>query len=228
MATSVVFEEQVEIPFVASLAEFRAWATSDEFPERGRIDYIAGRIEVDMSPEDIFCHGTLKTEIVGTLGRMVKRSGSGYLMSDCTRFSCPAANLSVEPDVVFVSEASLESGQVRLIPKASAEPDRYIELEGSPDLVVEIVSDSSVTKDTRRLPRAYHQAGVREFWLIDARQDELLFAIHHPGPTGYVASALDAEGFQHSAAFNVRFRLVRSRNEHGRWVFDLQEVVPQS
>jgi hypothetical protein len=65
MATTVLFEEQVEIPLnLRSLAAFRRWATSDEFPERGRIDYVAGRIEVDTSPEDFFCHGTLKTEIV--------------------------------------------------------------------------------------------------------------------------------------------------------------------
>ncbi|OHB83603.1 MAG: hypothetical protein A2V98_16150 [Planctomycetes bacterium RBG_16_64_12] len=50
MATTVVFEERVEIPLnLRSLADFRRWATSDDFPERGRIDYVAGRIEVDMS-----------------------------------------------------------------------------------------------------------------------------------------------------------------------------------
>lgn len=35
MASSVIFEEQVEIPFVDSLAEFRKWALSDAFPKRG-------------------------------------------------------------------------------------------------------------------------------------------------------------------------------------------------
>ncbi len=60
MAATVVFEERVEIPLtLRSLAEFRQWALSPEFPERGRIDYLAGRIEGDMSPEDICCHGTL-------------------------------------------------------------------------------------------------------------------------------------------------------------------------
>ena len=35
MATSVVFENQVEIPYnLQSLADFRRWALSDEFPER--------------------------------------------------------------------------------------------------------------------------------------------------------------------------------------------------
>lgn len=58
MAT-VLFEEQVEVPLsIQTLEDFRRWALSDDFPERGRIDYIDGRIEVDMSPEDMFTHGT--------------------------------------------------------------------------------------------------------------------------------------------------------------------------
>ena len=66
LATSVIFEEQIEVPLRwRSLADFRRWAASDEFPEKGRIDFIAGRIEVDMSPEDLFCHGTLKSELAG-------------------------------------------------------------------------------------------------------------------------------------------------------------------
>ncbi len=64
MAASVVFEEQLEIPLnLQTLEDFRQWALSDSFPDRGRIDFIAGRIEVDMSPEEIYCHGTLKTEL---------------------------------------------------------------------------------------------------------------------------------------------------------------------
>jgi hypothetical protein len=66
MAT-VVFEEELEIPSIRDLADFCAWALSDNFPERGRIDYVAGRIEVDMSPEDLFTHGTLKAQVVGKI-----------------------------------------------------------------------------------------------------------------------------------------------------------------
>ena len=64
MAATVMFEEQVEVPLnLQSLEDFRRWALSSAFPERGRIDFLAGRIEVDMSPEDLFTHGTLKGEI---------------------------------------------------------------------------------------------------------------------------------------------------------------------
>ena len=224
VATSVVFEEQVEVPLtLRSLADFRRWALSEEFPETGRIDFIEGRIEVDMAPEDLFCHGTLKTEITASLHWRIKCGKLGHLFVDKARISNLTANLSVEPDIVFISCDSVRSGRVRLVPKASGEPGRYVEVEGSPDLVVEIVSDSSVTKDTRRLPAAYFQAGVREFWLVDARGDEPIFLIHHPGPGGFEPVAADANGFQPSAVFGCRYRLDAARDADGNWEFDLRE-----
>jgi Uma2 family endonuclease len=222
MTASVIFEDQVEIPFVGSLADFRAWALSDEFPQRGRIDYVDGRIEVDMSPEDLFTHNTLKMEIGRVLATIAKASGLGYVFGDRARVSSPEADLSVEPDVVFVSYESIQQQRVRWVPKASQEAGRYMEIEGPPDLVVEIVSDSSTTKDTRRLPPAYHQAGVRELWLIDARREQLLFQIHHHGPAGFDPAPADAEGFQISLVFHTRFRLLRRRNHLGQWMYDLE------
>ncbi|MFH1919560.1 MAG: Uma2 family endonuclease [Planctomycetota bacterium] len=224
MATTVVFEELVEIPLnLGSLADFRRWAVSEDFPERGRIDYIAGRIEVDMSPEDFFCHGTLKTEVVGVLHRRVKRENLGHLVSDRTRVSSVEADLSAEPDVVFLSHETLDTGRARLVPKAGSEPGRYVELEGAPDLIVEIVSDHSVTKDTRRLPEAYFKAGVPEFWLADARGEQLVFQIHRRGESGYQAVDMDPDGFQTSAIFGCGFRLDGRRNPKGNWTFDLRE-----
>ena len=222
MATTVVIEEQVQIPMdIRSLADFRRWALSDEFPERGRIDYLAGRIEVDMSPEDFFCHGTLKTEISGVLYQLVKQGNLGHLVTDRTRISSVPADLSAEPDIVFISHESLAEGRARLIPGASGQPGRYVEVEGAPDLIVEIVSDSSVVKDTRRLPGAYFLAGVGEFWLADARREPLLFRIHHRGESSFRAVDPDAEGFQRSVVFGGHFRLDGHRDTDGHWAFDL-------
>jgi len=224
MGNTLVIEEQIKIPMsLCSLAEFRAWASSDGFPQRGRIDYIAGRIEVDMSPEDLFCHGALKVELIRVLSQRVKRDKLGHLFTDRTRVSMPQADLSTEPDLVFVSHSALSSGQARLVAKSSGEPGRYIELEGSPDLIVEIVSDASVTKDTRRLPEAYFRADLGEFWLADARCQKLVFQIHHRGQSGFQPAEADADGFQHSAASACSYRLDGTRNEQGQWAFDLLE-----
>ncbi len=221
MTTAVILEEQVEIPAIRSLSDFRRWALSDRFPERGRVDFIAGCIEVDMSPEDLFRHGTPKTELIRVLAGLVKAESLGELLSDRSRVTCPVADLSAEPDIVFVSEQSLKQGRVRLIPKVGAESDRYVEIEGGPDLTVEIVSDSTVRKDTVRLPQAYWRAGVREFWLVDARRDRLLFRIHRRGKSGWLIAKPDAGGFQASKVFGRRFRLTRRRRPQGRWVYDL-------
>ncbi|HUT13747.1 MAG TPA: Uma2 family endonuclease [Thermoguttaceae bacterium] len=224
MAGTVVLEEMLEIPLdLQSLADFRRWANSDDFPEHGRIDFLAGRIEVDMSPEDFFCHGTLKVELVRVLSQHVKDAGSGHLVTDRTRISSPEADLSAEPDVVFVSQESLDTGRARLVSAAGGRPGRYVELEGAPDLVVEIVSDRSAVKDTQRLPRAYFKAGIREFWLVDARTEPLVFLIHQPGQAGYQAVEADSEGFQRSAVLACRFRLDGRRDAQGRWTFDLRK-----
>ena len=101
MATTIRFEDQVEIPLdIRSLADFRRWATSDAFPQRGRFDYVAGSIEVDMSPEDLHTHGKLKTELVAVLWQRIKQNQLGELYSDRARVSCPDADLSVEPDLM--------------------------------------------------------------------------------------------------------------------------------
>jgi Uma2 family endonuclease len=221
MATSVIIEDSLEVPMIQSLEEFRRWALSDDFPERGRIDYISGSIEIDMSPEDIYCHGVLKTEIIFGLATRNKELRKGLLLSDCSRISCPVAELSAEPDVLLISHEAMAKGRVSLIPSATAAEGRYVEIEGPADLVVEIVSDSSVKKDTVRLPKAYFRAGVVEFWLIDARGDDLKFQIQLRGRTGFKAVAIDEQGFQRSSVMDCRFRLLRQHDATGNWDYDL-------
>jgi hypothetical protein len=80
-----------------------------------------------------------------------------------------------------------------------------------------------VAKDTRRLPEAYFQAGVAEFWLADARKDPVVFRIHRPGQAGYQPVEPDADGFQASAVFACSFRLDSRRDPKGHWAFDLRE-----
>jgi Uma2 family endonuclease len=156
------------------------------------------------------------------LGDVVKAGDLGDLQSDRTRVSNPEADLSVEPDLVFLSHEAFDSGRVSLTAKASGEADRYVEVVGSPDLVVEIVSDRSVKKDTVRLLEAYWRADVPEYWLMDARGEEVLFRIYQHGAAGYELTPCDEEGFQQSAVFQHWFRLERRRGRRGGWAFDLE------
>jgi Uma2 family endonuclease len=221
MATAVVFEDQLRIPPIASLEDFRRWVRSEHFPERGRIDYVTGEIEVDMSPENLFFHGTLKSRICRVLDAIVEQQKLGYVFTDATRITCLEAGVSAEPDIVVLSDVAIDSGRVKLVPKSSGEEGHYIEIEGPPDLIVEIVSDSSEKKDTQRLPAAYFAAGVPEFWLVDARREPLYFQIHHRGADRFVAASSDASGFQRSLVLGKSFRLERETNAHGRPAYTL-------
>jgi Uma2 family endonuclease len=203
-------------PGAGTLEGFRRWTASDSFPERGRIDFLAGELEIDLSPENLFRHGAAKTALAAALYDQVVRTGGGAVFVDCTRVVSVEAQLSVEPDVLAVLWDSLAAGRVLRVPVACGEPDSFIELEGAPDLVVEVVSDSSVRKDRRRLPPLYARAGVPELWLVDARgrrgrrPEEAELGIHHLGPRGgYVLAPPDPEGWSESRFLGRRCRMRR-------------------
>jgi Uma2 family endonuclease len=219
--STLLLDQGIEIPTIRTLSDFRRWTRSDAFPPRGRIDFVEGRTEVDMSPEDVFTHGTLKSKVAAGIERRVDELDLGHTFIAETRVSSAPAGLSAEPDVMVVSHQALDDGRVRFTPKASGEPDRYIEVEGGPDLIVEILSDSSEQKDRHRLPAAYFTAGVRELWLIDARGPALHFEIHHRGPGSFERVAVDSEGWQSSVALAARIRLERARHARGHWMYRL-------
>lgn len=218
---AVILDEDLQIPAgVHTLSRFRRWTQSDLFPERGRIDYLDGDLEVDLSPEDIYTHGVVKTAIAAELHTLVVKRRLGNVLVDGTRVVSPSAGLSVEPDAVVVLWESLKAGRVREVP-AQRSGDRFIEFEGA-DLVVEIISDRSVRKDRDRLPRLYAQAGIPELWLVDARGEDLFFAVHTLGPTGYVRQRPRAGRWLRSPVLNVYVRLTRQIAELSRWSYELE------
>jgi Uma2 family endonuclease len=223
--TAARLDGTVDIPDTAwTLEGFRAWALSKDFPERGRIEYLAGSIEVDMSPEELRTHVLVKTEIGVTLHDLVARRDKGSVYIDGARVSSPPGRLSVEPDVVVVLWDSLEAERIREIP--SPRTGKYMELEGAPDLVVEVISDNSVGKDLRRLPPLYAAAGVPELWLVDARgRKEIRFEIRTLESGGYRTIEPDADGWTLSPQLGIRFWLQRLEPRPGRqgYRLDYQE-----
>lgn len=214
----------IRIPASAmTLAGFRAWATSDEFPEKLCASFINQEVVIDMSPEELETHNKVKTRVVSTLDALNEKLDLGELFSDRARVSNTAAGVSTEPDAAFVSWASFEAGRVRLVPRKDR-PDQYMELEGTPDWVLEVVSRWSVPKDTEWLRTAYHRAGIPEYWLIDAQYDEVSFQILRRRRDRYVAVA-SRDGWHHSTVFARSFRLDRRKNRMARWTYTL-EVMP--
>ena len=207
-----------------ALDGFRRWARSPEFPETGRIDYLAGELEVEMSPEDLYTHGAPKAEIAATLQELIARSGRGAVFVDRARVTVPEAGesgLSAEPDVTVVLWESLDSGRVREVPAAGAAPGRFVELQGPPDLIVEVVSDGSVTKDRERLPALYAEAGVPELWLVDARGPRIDFTVQSLAGASYEKTFRRGEWLA-SPLLGREVRLTRSRAAAARWSYRLE------
>jgi Uma2 family endonuclease len=113
--------------------------------------------------------------------------------------------------------SSILSGRVRLI---EGKEHGFVELEGSADMVLEVLSDSSEDKDLLILHRQYWEAQVREYWVVDARRDPLLFIIHRRGPKGFIA-VRKQNGWSKSAVFGKSFRLVRQHDALGNPQFHL-------
>jgi Uma2 family endonuclease len=220
---ALIFEENLRIPAEAFTYEgFQEWLVSGEFPESGRIDFLAGDVEVDMSPEELHSHGTVKTQVATGLNVLVTQRELGEVFIDRARFRSRAAELSVEPDVVVVLWESLRTGKVRYVSESTRREERFSVIEGAPDLVVEVVSESSVGKDTRRLPLLYARAGVPEFWLVDVRAQEPRFEIRTLSEGEYAVVAVDDDGWARSARLGLMFRLTRHRTPLGHWRYVLE------
>jgi Uma2 family endonuclease len=219
--TIALAEDVLIPPGITDLEAFRRWARSDAFPEHGRFSWIAGQLRVDVEMEQIYIHNQLKQEFNLVLGGLVKTEHLGYYLPDGARFSHPAADLSVEPDAFFISYESVRSGCIKEISAASGAGP--IEFEGTPDMVLEIVSPSSVKQDTEDLRELYWKAGIAEYWLVDARGQALRFELLHRGKKGNVASRAGAKGLR-SKVFGRFFRLTRTSDPLGKPMFAIRVV----
>jgi Uma2 family endonuclease len=209
-------QETLVIPdWVQDLESFRRWAKSDEYPSRGWHAHLNGQLWVDPSMEKA-AHNKLKTKFAAVLTLLVEEGRAGDYFGDRMLLTNVAAELSTEPDGMFVSFASLKDGRATL-----DEGDDSLEVQGSPDMVLEVVSPTSVQKDTVILRDLYWRAGVREYWVADPRGKTLAFDILKQGPKGYAAVRKQA-GWLKSELFAKSFRLSRRNDEAGMSIFKLE------
>lgn len=209
---AAVIEDSVCIPeWVRNLKSFRRWADSREFPQEGRISYLNGEVWVDMSREQVFSHALVKTEFGGVLSPLSKKERRGTYFVDGPYLTHVLADFAHVPDGMFVSRESLRLGRVSLIRGARR---GFVELEGTPDMLLEVLSDSSVKKDLQRLQLLYWKAGVPEYWIVDARGEKVRFDILRHTEEGYVAVP-KRSGWQASAVFGHSFKLTVRPDELG-------------
>lgn len=205
--TDIVFRGSLHVPvWINDLDSFRKWTLSDEFSDEGEIAFLGGLLWVDPSMErDI--HNQIKTAITVILFSLVQAGRLGRFYGDKMRLVHPEAELSTEPDALFVGTESLQRQRLQL-----QQGGESLELLGSPDMVLEVVSPTSIQKDTVHLLRLYHLAGVREYWLVNPLGEQLDFRIYRHTAKKFT-QVRSQGGWLRSTLFDKSFRLNVETNE---------------
>ena len=126
--------------------EFVAWCDEDT-----RAEWVDGEV-IMMSPRNVD-HGDLLRWLLGVLGAFIEERNLGVVLPD-VQVRLATQRTRRVPDIWFISSQRRD-----LLRRAH--------LEGPPDLIIEIVSPDSESRDWREKYLEYQAAGVREYWVID-------------------------------------------------------------
>ncbi len=208
----VFVADGIRVPgWVVDLETYRQWAISEDYPKSGWVSFLDGAIFVDPNMEELFTHNQVKGAYAFAIMSALGPTPSGMYVHDRMLLTNQAANLSTEPDGLFFFWTAVQSGRLRMVEGA----DGYTELAGTADMILEIVSNHSVRKDTVLLRELYYKAEIPEFWLVDARGPEPRFEILRRAEHDYVAVEA-ADGWLPSAIFGRQFRIVKQTNPLGQ------------
>jgi Uma2 family endonuclease/DNA-binding XRE family transcriptional regulator len=162
-----------------SYEEFLAWSDEDTHAE-----WVNGEVIVFMPPKII--HQKVGWFLTMLISQFVDTFDLGVVLNAPFEMRLIPDELSREPDLAFIAQEHLH----RL------NEDR---LEGPADLVVEVVSKESVTRDRRNKYHEYARTGVREYWVVDPRPNQRrAFFYALTAQQTYRALPPDGEGRMHS------------------------------
>ncbi len=126
-----------------------------ETPDDVRCQLIDGELILAPSPTDK--HQSISIGLSFALSQFVRRHRLGvvrYAPLDVFL----TANDVYQPDILFISN---ERRDIRTAAN----------IQGAPDLVVEILSPSTERHDRGRKQETYGQLGVREYWIVDPQAE---------------------------------------------------------
>jgi Uma2 family endonuclease len=213
---TIVFAEHLTFPeSVQDQASFRHWVMADDFPEKARVSYLDGNFWVDL-PMERLGHNQCKMAITNVLSGLVASEDRGLDFADSMLLSHLEVGLSTQPEFMFIASDTLDAGQVTIVGG-----DDALEVIGSPDMTLEVISPTSVEKDTVQLRRLYWEAGVKEYWLVDSREKSFAFDILRRGPSKFLTTRKN-QGWLKSQVFGREFKLSRETTKHGVSKFTLE------
>lgn len=139
---------------------FEPWCTPGEFArflaehedDRNRFELLNGRIVV--TPPPTYFHGRKQAAIAIVLGAFVKEHGLGDIVTEVD-ILLPSGDW-VRPDLAFVTSTV-----------AATVGERDFPARIVPDLIVEIVSAATASRDRGEKKGIYAANGVREYWIVD-------------------------------------------------------------
>ena len=202
-------------PWVINHESYRRWAMSDEFPDRGQISYLDGRLWVDLSMERAK-HNQIKFACGYGVTKLIRRTRSGRYYADRMLLTNAKVGLSTEPDGTYFSFESLRTGRVVM-----KKGEEALEFEGSPDMALEVISASSIEKDAQILMQLYWRAGIREYWLVDPLGERVDFRIYEQNTKGYIQVPA-RDGWAKSELFGKSFHLSQTMAPDGMPEYSLK------
>jgi Uma2 family endonuclease len=132
----------------------RRWTYAEfaRLPDDGnRYEVIGGELHVTPAPTTL--HQKIVTRIARTLEEFAELHGLGEVFVGPVDVLFAEGDY-LEPDLVFVRRERLD-----------VVSDRG--LEGAPDLVVEVLSPTTASRDRRLKRERYAHFGVPEYWIVD-------------------------------------------------------------
>jgi Uma2 family endonuclease len=131
------------------------WTYRDylDLPEDGnQYEIIWG--ELYMTPAPNTLHQLILSELGFTLQTFVKTGNLGVVLYAPCDVLLEPGGTPIEPDIMFISNQRLGMITPRNV-------------QGAPDLIIEILSPSNPEHDRHRKYDLYEQHGVAEYWIVD-------------------------------------------------------------
>ncbi len=142
------------------------YADYAQTPEDERWELIDGELIMAAAPN--MEHQATQSEFGWHLQSFVREKDLGWVFFSPTDVALSDTDI-VQPDLLFISRE-----REHIIARAN--------IQGAPDIVIEILSPSSEQRDRRDKLDLYARYGVPEYWLIDPRdRTVLVFALRNGG-----------------------------------------------
>ena len=124
-------------------------------PEGERYELIEG--DLVMTPSPVTKHQRLSRHIAFAIDKFVTDHKLGEIFIAPYDVCLDDENV-VQPDILFVSKE-----------RAGIVGEKNI--QGAPDMVIEILSESTAYRDLVQKKRLYARFGVREYWIVDPGEE---------------------------------------------------------